>query len=249
MKYRKFGKTGFNASALGFGCMRFPTTGSDGAVDEPEAIRMVRYGIDSGINYIDTAYPYHGGDSERILGRALKDGYREKVRLATKLPIWEVKEAADFDRLLDEQLARLQTDCIDFYLLHNLQAPTWPKVRDLGVLDWLRKVKAAGKIGEMGFSYHDDYDTFVEIIDANPDWVFCQIQYNYMNEEVQAGTRGLEYAASKGLAVIVMEPLLGGCLATAPEPVKEVFELARSSRTPADWALQWLWTSRKLPWY
>ncbi len=241
MKYRKFGETGFNVSALGFGCMRFPTTGSSGDVDEPEAIRMVRHGIDSGINYVDTAHGYHGGNSERVLGKALQDGYREKVRLATKLPIGDVKEAGDFDRLLGEQFDRLQTDCIDFYLLHNLQAPTWPKVRDLGVLDWLREVKAAGKIGEMGFSYHDDYDTFVEIIDANPDWVFCQIQYNYMNEEVQAGTRGLEYAASKGLAVIVMEPLMGGCLAQAPEPVKTVFDSASISRTPVDWALQWLW--------
>ncbi len=241
MKYRRFGRTGFEASALGFGCMRLPTTGEDNAVDEPEAIRMIRHGIESGINYVDTAYGYHDGDSERILGRALQDGYREKVRVATKLPIWEVNQASDFDRLLGEQLERLQTDGIDFYLLHNLQAPTWPTMRDLGVMDWLRQVKADGKIGAMGFSFHDDYETFVEIIDASDDWAFCQIQYNFMNEEVQAGTRGLEYAASKGLAVIVMEPLLGGSLAVPPDSVKTVYESAPVSRTPVDWALQWLW--------
>ncbi len=241
MEYRKFGQTEFEVSALGFGCMRLPTTGEDKDVDEAEAIRTIRHGIDNGINYVDTAYGYHGGQSELVLAKALRNGYREKVRVATKLPIWEVKQANDFDRLLGEQLERLQVDCIDFYLLHNLQAPTWPKMRDLGAVDWLRKVKADGKIGEMGFSFHDDTETLVEIVDTAPDWGFCQIQYNFMNEDVQAGTRGLEYAASKGLAVIVMEPLLGGSLATPPEAVQAVYDSAPVSRTPVDWALQWLW--------
>jgi len=242
MNYRPFGKLDFQVSALGFGCMRLPTIGDDvSQVDEPLTIDMIRRAIDQGVNYADTAYVYHGGNSERVLGKALKDGYREKIKIATKLPTWAVKQADDFDRLFEEQLERLQVEHIDFYLIHNLKATLWPTVRDLGVREWLDKIKAEGRVGGVGFSYHDSFELFCEIIDAYDGWDLAQIQYNYVDEQVQAGTKGLLYAASKGLAVVVMEPLLGGCLANAPAPVRSIFDAAPTDRTPADWALQWLW--------
>ncbi|MGC8788271.1 MAG: aldo/keto reductase, partial [Anaerolineae bacterium] len=179
--------------------------------------------------------------SEPFLGRALQGGYRAKIRLATKLPCWLVQSASDFDRYLNEQLQRLQTDHIDFYLLHSLNKAEWTKVRDLGVLSWAEKAIADGRIGYLGFSFHDEYPVFQEIVDAYDRWTFCQIQYNYMDINHQAGTKGLHYAASKGLAVVVMEPLLGGRLVNPPEPVQKIWESAPKKRTPADWALQWLW--------
>ncbi|MHB1295713.1 MAG: aldo/keto reductase [Anaerolineae bacterium] len=241
MQYRKFGKLDWQVSALGFGCMRLPTTGEDKHIDEPEAIRMIRHAIDQGVNYVDTAYPYHGGQSEVVVGKALQDGYRERVRLATKLPSWLVNTAEDFDRFLNEQLGKLQTDHIDFYMLHSLDQASWHKLRDLGVLAWAEKAKAEGRIRHVGFSFHDGYEVFQEIVDAYDRWDFAQIQYNYMNEEEQAGAKGLEYAASKGLALVIMEPLLGGKLANVPEPVKAILDETGRDRTPADWALQWLW--------
>lgn len=243
MQYRSFGRLDWRVSALGFGCMRLPVIDGDSArIDEPEAARMLHYAIDQGVNYIDTAYPYHGGNSERVLGRVLKGGYREKVRLATKLPCWLVETAADFDRLFNEQLERLQTERVDFYLLHALSEKSWHKVRDLGVLEWLEKRLAEGRVGHVGFSFHDKYPVFQEIVDSFDRWTFCQIQYNYMDVEEQAGTKGLQYAAAKGLAVVVMEPLLGGWLVNPPEPVQALWESAPVKRTPADWALQWLWS-------
>jgi predicted aldo/keto reductase-like oxidoreductase len=241
MRYRKFGRLGGKVSALGFGCMRLPTTSKEPAdIDEPEAMRMVRYAIDHGVNYVDTAYPYHAEKSEPFVGRALKDGYRQKVRLATKLPCWLVESAKDFDKYLNEQLKRLQTDHIDFYLLHALDKEKWPKVRDLGVLPWAESAIADGRIGYLGFSFHDEFEVFQEIVDAY-DWTFCQIQYNYMDITHQAGTKGLQYAASKGLAVVIMEPLLGGRLARPPAQIQAMWESAAPKRTPADWALQWVW--------
>lgn len=240
MKYRRFGRTGFEVSALGFGCMRLPTV-EGGAVDEALAIAMLRRAIDAGVNYVDTAYPYHGGASERTIAKALKHGYRERVWVADKMPIWDVRKHADLDWLFEEQLERLEVRKIDVYLLHNLQAPSWPRMRDLGAVDWLEEKRAEGRVGRVGFSYHDDFDTLAEIVDFHPKWDVCQIQYNYVNEDVQAGTKGLEYAAGKGLAVAVMEPLLGGCLAKAPPGVQEVFDSAPQRRSPVDWALQWLW--------
>lgn len=243
MRYRTFGKLDWRPSALGFGAMRLPTVGDDPAqIDEPEATRMIRYAIDRGVNYVDTAWPYHRETSELFLGRALKDGYRERVKLATKLPCWLVKEAADFDRYLNEQLARLQTPQVDFYLLHALDAERWRAMRDLGVLDWAERAMADGRIVHLGFSFHDKYEVFQEIIDAYDGWTFCQIQYNYMDEQEQAGVRGLNYAADKGLAMVVMEPLRGGMLAgNVPEPVQAIWDAAPRRRSPADWALQWLW--------
>jgi predicted aldo/keto reductase-like oxidoreductase len=242
VEYRKFGKLGLEVSVLGFGCMRLPVIdGVYGNIDEPEATRIVRRAIDGGVNYLDTAYGYHDHNSERLLGRALQDGYREKVYLATKLPVWNVKTADDFDRLLNEQLAKLRTEHIDMYLLHGLDKGEWTKVRDLGVLDWAEVARGDGRIHHLGFSFHDEVDVFKEIVDAYDRWVFCQIQYNYMDVENQAGTKGLQYAASEGLAVIVMEGLLGGKLVNPPPDVQALWDSAATQRTPADWALQWLW--------
>jgi len=242
MQYRQFGQLDWKVSALGFGCMRFPVVDDDSSrIDEPEATKMLHYAIDHGVNYLDTAYPYHGGNSEQFLGRALEGGYRQKVRLATKQPCWLIEVPTDFDKYLNEQLRKLQTDHIDFYLLHALSRDKWHKVRDVGVLPWAEKAIADGRIGHLGFSFHDEYDAFKEIVDAYDKWTSCQIQYNYVDIEHQAGTKGLEYAASKGLAVVIMEPLLGGGLAGPPDSIAGLWESAPTKRTPVDWALQWLW--------
>ncbi|MFO7975831.1 MAG: aldo/keto reductase [Candidatus Hydrogenedentota bacterium] len=243
MQYRAFGDTGFNVSALGFGTMRLPVIDGDaGNIDRSPTIRMVRYAIDKGVNYVDSAYAYHDGKSEVVLGEALQDGYRDRVKVATKLPTWFVEKEDDVEKLLDTQLERLQMDFIDFYLVHNLNSALWPIARDRGVIPALERARDKGKIGHIGFSFHDSFALFKEIIDAYPGWEFVQIQYNYVNESVQAGTEGLEYAASKGLPVVIMEPLLGGCLVNPPEPILEVFrESDHPDRSPVDWALQWLW--------
>ena len=245
MQYRPFGKVDFRVSALGFGCMRLPILNGDYAqIDEPEALRMLRHAIDSGVNYVDTAYGYHRGNSERYVGRALQDGYRQKVALATKLPQWLVKEQADFERLFTEQLERLQTDHIDFYLMHALGAESWHKLYDLGILDWIEKTRASGRFQHVGFSFHDTFDAFKEIVDAYPGrdgWDFAQIQYNYMDTNEQAGTAGLKYAAERGMAMVIMEGLLGGRLVRPPVEVQALWDSAAVRRSPADWALQWLW--------
>lgn len=242
MEYRLFGKLDFQVSALGFGCMRLPTLGDRSKIDEREAERMLYYAIDQGVNYVDTAYNYHGGNSERFLGRALnKGGYREKVKLATKLPCGQVKEPGDFDRLLNEQLSKLQTDHIDFYLLHGLRRQRWDLVKPMDITTWLEGAKSDGRIRHIGFSFHDTFDVFKEIIDDYEGWEFCQIQYNYMNENYQAGTKGLQYAASKGLGVVVMEPLLGGRLVDPPPIVQAVWDNAEQKRNAAEWGLQWVW--------
>ncbi len=245
MQYRRFGKLGTEVSALGFGCMRLPTR--DGipqseAIDEPETIRMIRHAVDQGVNYIDTAYPYHNGRSEVVTGKALQDGYRSKVMLATKSPVWQIAKPSDFDIYLNEQLARLGTDRIDFYLLHALGTERWEKI----VLkhNLLERAEAAvkdGRVGHIGFSFHDKTDVFKRIIDGYGGWSMCQIQYNYMDTENQAGTSGLKYAASKGIAVVVMEPLLGGRLAVPPQAAADVFRASGRGWSPAEWALQWTW--------
>jgi len=242
MQYRKFGKLDWEVSALGFGAMRLPLIDRDSVnVDEPESIRMIRYAIDHGVNYLDTAYPYHSGQSERIVGRALQDGYRDRVKLATKLPARLMESAQDFDRYFNEQLERLQTEKIDFYLLHGLNGQSWPKVRDLGILSWAEGSISDGRIGHLGFSFHDDYEVFKEIVDAYDNWTLCQILYNYMDVNFQAGTCGLKYAAARGLAVVVMEPLRGGCLSKPPDQVAKLWKSAPQNRTPVEWALLWVW--------
>jgi len=246
MKYRKFGKLDWEVSALGFGAMRLPILdGEASKIDEPEAIKMIRHSIDNGVNYVDTAYPYHGGNSERLVAKALKDGYRQKVALATKMPTWLVEKREDFDKFLDEQLEKLETDRIDFYLLHGLGKARWPMIRDLGVTDWAEEKITEGKIGYIGFSFHDDIESFKEIVDHYDGWTFCQIQYNYMDTESSSrapGSEAVGYAAENGLALVIMEPIQGGRLAmTPPEEIQAVWDEAPVKRSPAEWALQWVW--------
>jgi hypothetical protein len=244
MKYRNFGKIDYKPSALGFGCMRLPL--DRGKIDEEEAIRMIRYAINHGVNYIDTAYGYHNGESEILAGKALKDGYRDKAKLATKSPIWLISKSDDFDRFLDEQLKKLATAKIDFYLLHGLGKESWEKVLRLGILKKAENARKDGRIGYLGFSFHDNYKSFEEIVNGYDGWEFCQIQYNYMDTENQAGMKGLKLASLKGLAVIVMEPMLGGRLASPPQAVKGLLEEYEKPHSPADWALQWVWNQQEV---
>jgi len=226
-------------SILGFGCMRLPVT-KDGNIDENQATDMLRYAIDHGVNYVDTAYPYHNGESEPFVGRALQGGYREKVNLATKLPSWLIKSRADMDRYLDEQLKRLQTDHIDFYLVHGLMKPFWENLSTLGVTDFLDSAIADGRIKYAGFSFHDELALFKEIVDAY-DWTFCQIQYNFMDEQHQAGTEGLRYAADHGLGIVIMEPLRGGMLTRDISSINNIWKKAPVRRSLPEWALRWVW--------
>ncbi len=240
MNYREFGSTGYKVSALGVGCMRLPTIPGRGEIDEKHAIRMIRWAIENGVNYVDTAYGYHDGKSEVLVGKALQDGYRSKTAVATKMPPWNVSKKSDLDRIFDEQRTRLQTDTIDFYLLHAMNRNSWKRLQQLDILDWVQKRMAAGDIGHIGFSFHDKLPVFKEIVDAF-DWAFCQIQYNYLDEEHQAGTEGLKYAAAKGLGVIVMEPLLGGKLARLPDAVYETLTMEAPGLSAVELALNWLW--------
>ncbi len=245
MQYRKFGKLDIRVSALGFGCMRLPTL--DGVpqsenIDETETIRMIRQAVDHGVNYVDTAYPYHNGRSEVVTGKALRDGYRARVMLATKSPVWQIAKPADFDTYLDEQLGRLETDHIDFYLFHALGTERWENIiLRHNVLERAEAAIRDGRIGHIGFSFHDRAEVFKRIIDSYEGWSMCQIQYNYMDTENQAGTDGLRHAAAKGVAVVVMEPLLGGRLAAPPQAAADVFRASGKGWTPAEWALQWVW--------
>jgi len=242
MQYRPFGSSGFQVSVLGFGAMRLPLRGTGAAnIDDTLAVRMIRTAIDAGVNYVDTAYGYHDGRSEIVVGAALREGYRRRVKLATKLPSWRVVTAADFDKILGEQLVRLGTEHIDCYLLHSLNAAAWPRIKDLGVLDRAEQALRDGRIGALGFSFHDQLPLFRAIVDAYS-WQLCQIQYNFMDVTYQAGREGLEYAASRGIPVVVMEPIRGGQLAQDPPPaVAAVWARSGIQTTPADRALQWLW--------
>lgn len=238
MQYREFGKTGVKVSPIGFGMMRLPSD-NEGNVNEAEAIRIVREAIDNGLNYVDTAFNYHGGNSEKITGKALLDGYRDKVYLATKAPVWMFKGPEDFDSILEKQLSRLQTDHIDMYLLHSLNAISFEKkVLRYGVLDKIKAARDAGKIKYIGFSFHDKLDVFKKICDSF-DWDFCQIQLNYIDTKYQAGLEGLKYAADKGLAVSIMEPLRGGYLANVPDAVQKVFD--GTGKSAVEWGLDYLW--------
>jgi predicted aldo/keto reductase-like oxidoreductase len=242
MKYRIFPKTGEKISLLGFGSMRLPQIDGDSAqIDEAEAIRMIRYAIDNGVNYVDTAYMYHDGDSEVVVGKALKDGYREKVLLADKLHLLYAKEAADQQKILDEQLRRLDLPYIDMYLVHDIHEKTWERAQKYDTLRFMKEKQAEGVIKHIGFSFHGETPAFFrEVIDAFP-WDFCQIQLNYMDAEFQAGVEGLKYAASKGIPVVVMEPLKGGKLTDVlPGPIQAYWNDIGTERTPAEWALKWV---------
>jgi len=244
MNYRKFGKTGFETSILGFGCMRFETTDNapfSTKIIEDKAISQLRYAIDNGLNYIDTAYPYHGGQSEVVVGKALKDGYRDKVKIASKSPVWSIDKPGDFDKYLDEQLKRLNTDHIDFYLLHALNKSHWKdKVLKHDIINRAELAKKSGKIGHIGFSFHDEFDLFKEIVDAY-EWGFCLLQLNYLNEDYQAGLKGYNLAVEKGMGIAVMEPLFGGKLANVPNSIKEMLNEGSPEKSPVEWALDYLW--------
>ncbi len=241
MQYRRFGNCDFEVSTLGFGLMRLPLDGEESSdIDEAESIRMVHRAIDSGLSYLDSGYGYHGGNSERLAAKALKGGFRDKVILATKLPSWLIETEDDFDRYLNEQLEKLETEHIDVYLLHGLNADRWNQLFKLGVLPFLDRALEDGRIKHAGFSFHDDLDVFKEIVDAY-DWDMCLIQLNFMDQEYQAGVAGLQYAGKKGMAVAVMEPLRGGKLAgDVPDDVGEIWARADVQRTPAEWALRWV---------
>lgn len=246
MDYRKIGRDAVETSLFGMGCMRLPLevqpdgSKQHGRIDEDEAIRMIRYAVDHGVTYFDTAYPYHQGNSERVVGKALAGGYREKVLLATKMPVWQVKKTEDFERLLNEQLEKLQTTWIDFYLLHALHEESWQNVKRLGVLDFLEKARQDGKIRHIAFSFHDQLPVFKEIVDSFA-WDMCQIQLNLLDENYQAGLEGMHYAAERGISIVAMEPLRGGALAQkVPQDIKAVWEQAPIKRSPAEWAFRYL---------
>ncbi len=237
MMYRTL--AGEKVSQLGFGAMRLPQ--KDGAIDQAEAIWMIRRAIDAGVNYVDTAWPYHGGESEVVVGKALLDGYRNRTFLATKSPLWLIQKPADFEEYLDKQLARLQTDHIDFYMLHAMDAARWKMCQDFDAIGFCERAKIAGKIRHFGFSFHDEAPVFNTVLDAYP-WEFCQIQYNLLDRGFQAGQAGLDRAVARGTDVIVMEPLRGGNLAgPIPVNVQARYDQARVERSPVDWCLRWVW--------
>ncbi len=241
MQYRIFPKIPeLPISALSLGAMRLPVLGDDEARIDPGALDgILRAASEAGINYLDTAFVYHGGKSEEEVGRSLdRTGLRGKFLLATKSPTWLVKTEPDWEKLLSVQLDRLGTERIDFYLLHALTTARWEKVLRLGGLEFLRKAKADGRIGHIGFSFHDSLEVFKRIVDGWEDWEFCQVQYNYLDTEFQAGREGIRYAASKELGTIVMEPLRGGGLAVLPREAREVFARWPVPRMPAEWALR-----------
>lgn len=238
MEKRKLDKLGIETSLLGFGCMRFPTDG-EGRIDEPAAERMLDLAIEAGVNYIDTAYPYHGGQSEPFVGKALKKYDRASFFLATKLPVWLVKTKEDIDRIFAEQLSRLQTDYIDFYLMHALDRERWERMLEIGCVEKLEELKAQGKIRYLGFSFHDSYEVFEEILNYR-DWDFCQIQLNYMDAEEQAGLRGYELTVRKNIPLVVMEPVKGGSLASFAEDITEKFRSAAPQASTASFALRWV---------
>lgn len=241
MKYRKFGSTGFKVSALGLGCMRLPTKKLISLqVNMPKSIQLIKSAVDKGINYLDTAWPYHLGASEKIVGIALQGSYREKVHLVTKSPLFLVNKAEDFDKFLNKQLKKLQTDYIDTYLFHAMNRSGLEKLKKYHLMDKMIEAKKEGKIRYIGFSFHDTLPVFKEVVDFYP-WDVVQIQYNYMDTAIQATTEGLKYAAGKGMAVVIMEPLKGGRLANPPAEAWEVMERSKIKRSPVDWALQYLW--------
>lgn len=243
MNYRK-DRYGNELSALGFGCLRFPQ--KMGKIDMEQTEKQILSAIDQGVNYLDTAYIY--GGSEAAVGEILeKNGLRDKVNIATKLPHYLIKSREGLDKIFQEELRRLRTDHVEYYLMHMLNdLGAWKRLQEMGIEDWIAQKKQSGAIGQIGFSYHGNSDMFCQVLDAY-DWDFCQIQYNYQDEHSQAGRKGLLHAASKGIAVIIMEPLRGGRLVhMLPEKAKKIFMSHPSGRSPAEWGLRWLWNQKEV---
>ncbi len=238
MEMRKLDKLGIETSLLGFGCMRFPTT-SDGKIDEVKAEAMLDEAIAAGVNYIDTAYPYHNKESEPFVGKVLKKYDRSSFYLATKLPVWFVDSKEDAERIFEEQLSRLQTDYIDFYLLHSMNKGQWDKMQKLGVVDYCQKLKEEGRIKYLGFSFHDSYEAFEEMLLAR-DWDFCQIQLNYMDTDEQAGMKGYALAEKQGVPLIIMEPIKGGSLAAFADDITVKLRELDADASTASFALRWV---------
>ncbi len=240
MRYKKLVEGGDDLSVLGYGCMRFPT--KRGAIDEALTERHILHAIELGINYFDTAYPYHMGKSEGMIGSIFaKHKLRDKVYIADKMPTFLVTKAAQLETFFETQLKRLQTDYIDYYLMHTLSSYAgWQTLKSLGIVDFLARKKAAGQIRYIGFSFHGKYSDFEKILLDYP-WQFCQIQYNYLDENYQAGLAGLKLAAANNIGVVIMEPLRGGNLANAPDLVAKQFDAFETKRTAVEWALRWLW--------
>ena len=249
MLYNELGKTGLEVSRLGFGTMRLPTVDSNADIDKTEASKMLEYGIENGINIIDTAFPYHSvgidgnGNSERFVGKFLKENdLRDEILLQTKSPSWLIEKKEDFDTYLDLQLEKLQTDYVDIYLLHSLTVPDWYKVKDLEVLDFLDECLSSGKVKHVGFSSHIEVDYLIEILDEYPKWEVVMTQMNYLDEYYQSGVMGLDYLKEVKVGSMIMEPLRGGRLVNnIPSEVQELWDMAETKRTPVEWALQYLW--------
>jgi predicted aldo/keto reductase-like oxidoreductase len=246
MKYRRFGRLDWEVSVLGFGVMRLPLIDEDPAhINEAESIKMIRYAIDHGVNYLDLGYPAKMSQLEcltHLVSQALQNGYREKVKVAATLPLLLVNALPDFDRFLNKQLQLLQMDRIDFYLLGRLNRENWPRLQGLGVLRWAEEAMIDGRIDKLGFSFHDHFQVFKNILDAYDNWTFCQFQYSYMDVDHDPGVSGIKYAAMKGLAVVVTEPLRWGRLTKEPpKSVAEVWASLKQKRTLAEWGLRWVW--------
>jgi uncharacterized protein len=249
MRYRKLGKTNVETSVLGFGAMRMPMIGAkspmdgfnpDIPIDEVEATKMFHHALEQGVNYFDTAYGYHGGKSEPFVGKVLRE-FRSKVMIATKLPVWNIEKPEDMERIFNEQLQKLQTDYLDVYHVHGLAASTWEKMKKFGVLEFMNGLVSSGRIRFAGFSFHDELNVFKEIIDAY-DWSVCQIQFNYYDQNYQAGVEGLKYAADRNIAVVAMEPLRGGKLVDKiPPEIQAIWDSAPVKRSPVEWAMRWAW--------
>jgi len=242
MQYVPFGNHGFDVSRLGFGCMRLPTMqkGEETVIDREAAIALIRKGIDNGITYVDTAYGYHNGESEIVTGLALKEGYREKVTLTTKLPPWVLNEEADMNKVLDEQLKKLDVPYVDFYILHALNKDSFAKLQSFHYKDFVKQAMKDGRIKRTGFSFHDDHETFVKILKDFDNWGMAQIQYNYLDDEIQATEKGLRLAGEMGIPLVIMEPLRGGALANPPANVAEVIKNHEKQRSAVEWAFAYI---------
>lgn len=243
MQYR-LDKHGNKISVLGFGCMRFTSKGTKLDFDKAESELLAAY--NAGVNYFDTAYIYNG--SEELLGKVLeKNNLRDKVYIATKLPQYLIKNQSDLDKYFSEELKRLRTDHVDFYLMHMLNdIKSWGRLKDLGILEWIKAKKDAGQIKQIGFSYHGNSDNFIKLID-DYDWDMCLVQYNYLDENSQAGKTGVQYAGKKGIPVNIMEPLRGGRLVNSlPDKAKKLFSNYKIKRDPAEWSFKWLWNQKEI---